>query len=130
MKNKHKSNHNDAQFSGFAKTVSDAVGNAWSFVIALLLIIIWIITGPIFNFSDTWQLIINTGTTIITFLMVFLIQNTQNRETKIINLKIDELIKAKRNADNSSIDLEKLSDEELKYLENEYKKIRSKKTGK
>lgn len=119
MKAKDNSNH----FNNFAKWVSDAVGHSWCFIIALSLVLIWVITGPLFNFSDTWQLIINTGTTIITFLMVFLIQNTQSRDTKILNLKIDELIKAKKNARNSTLDLDKLSDEGLKKLEEEYKKI-------
>ncbi|WP_019217441.1 low affinity iron permease family protein [Legionella tunisiensis] len=110
MKIKDNSNH----FNNFAKRISDAVGRSWCFVIALSLILVWLITGPLFNFSDTWQLIINTGTTIITFLMVFLIQNTQNRDTKILNLKIDELIKSKKNARKSILDLDKLSDEGLK----------------
>ncbi|STX43225.1 Predicted small integral membrane protein [Legionella donaldsonii] len=119
MKAKDDSNH----FNNFAKRVSHAVGHSGSFIIALSLVLIWLVTGPLFHFSDTWQLIINTGTTIITFLMVFLIQNTQNRDTKILNLKIDELIKTKKNARNSILDLDKLSDEDLKKLEEEYKKL-------
>lgn len=119
MNTKDDSNH----FNSFAKQVSHAVGHSGSFIIALSLVLIWLITGPLFHFSDTWQLIINTGTTIITFLMVFLIQNTQNRDTKILNLKIDELIKTKKNARNSILDLDKLSDEDLKKLEEEYKKL-------
>lgn len=101
----------------------DIVGHAWAFIIATALIILWLIIGPFFHFSDTWQLIINTGTSIATFLMVFLIQNTQNRDTKILNLKLDELIKSKKNADNSSIDLGELSDEELKSLEEHYRNL-------
>ncbi|HHF7344976.1 TPA: low affinity iron permease family protein [Legionella feeleii] len=119
MKAKNDSNH----FNNFAKRVSLAVGHSGCFIIALSLVFIWLITGPLFHFSDTWQLIINTGTTIITFLMVFLIQNTQNRDTKILNLKIDELIKTKKNARNSILDLDKLSDEDLRKLEEEYKKL-------
>jgi len=87
------------------------------------LIVVWAASGPTFRFSDTWQLVINTGTTIITFLMVFLIQNTQNRDSRAIHLKLDELIKALRGARNSVIDLERLSDDQLKKLEEEYKKL-------
>ncbi|WED43702.1 low affinity iron permease family protein [Legionella cardiaca] len=110
-------------FAFFAKLASDAMGKEWCFILALSMVIIWIITGPLFKFSDTWQLIINTGTTIVTFLMVFLIQHTQNRDTTILNLKLDELIKANRSASNLTIDLSILSDEELQFLEKEYKKI-------
>ncbi|ASQ45334.1 low affinity iron permease family protein [Legionella clemsonensis] len=127
MKQTQKTPHN--YFARFAKIISDAVGTVWSFLLALLAIVIWTITGPLFHFSDTWQLIINTGTTIITFLMVFLIQHTQNRDTVILNLKLDELIKSHRAANNQSIDLNKLTDEELIALEKEYKKICRKKTG-
>lgn len=124
-KNKKPNNY----FARFAKVISDAMGTVWSFLIALLAIIIWTVTGPLFHFSDTWQLIINTGTTIITFLMVFLIQHTQNRDTVILNLKLDELIKSHKPASNQSIDLNKLTDEELLALEKEYKKICNKRTG-
>ena len=89
-------------------------GSAWSFVVALLIIVIWGATGHIFHYSDTWQLIINTGTTIVTFLMVFLIQNTQNRDSKAVHLKLDELIRAVGGARNTMVDLERMSDEELK----------------
>ena len=109
-----KNNRLSNLFNKFATLSCNLAGSPWSFLIALLFILVWAITGPIFNYSDTWQLIINTGTTIITFLMVFLIQHTQNRDTKILNLKLDELIKSQRNANNSSIDLDKLDDEELK----------------
>lgn len=125
-KNKKKPNN---YFARFAKVISDAVGTVWSFLLALLAIVIWTVTGPLFHFSDTWQLIINTGTTIITFLMVFLIQHTQNRDTVILNLKLDELIKSHKSANNQSIDLNKLTDEELLVLEKEYKKICNKRTG-
>lgn len=116
-------------FNIFAKKVSDVVGSPWTFVLALLIVIIWGVTGRLFNYSDTWQLVINTGTTIVTFLVVFLIQNTQNRDTEIINLKIDELIIAKKGASNHLINLDSLSDIELKELEKEYVKLCNKRTG-
>jgi len=94
-----------------------------AFLGAVGLIVVWATSGPTFRFSDTWQLVINTATTIITFLMVFLIQNTQNRDSRAIHLKLDELIKALRGARNSVIDLERLSDDQLKKLEDEYKKL-------
>lgn len=116
-------------FNLFAKKVSDLVGNAFTFAFALLIVIVWAITGHYFHFSDTWQLVINTGTTIITFLVVFLIQNTQNRDTEILNLKIDELIRSKKGARNEIISLEDLSDAELKELEKAYHEIKNKRTG-
>lgn len=106
-----------------ARKASDVLGSAWAFIIAILIIAVWGITGPMFNFSDTWQLIINTGTTIVTFLMVFLIQNTQNRDAKAVHLKLDELIRAMKGARNRLVDLEKLSDDELKKLEEEFQRI-------
>jgi low affinity Fe/Cu permease len=96
------------------------VGTPIAFVLALLLILVWAATGPLFAFSDTWQLVINTGTTIITFLVVFAIQNTQNRDTKAIELKLDELIKAQKQARNLLLDVEEMTDEELATLEREY----------
>ena len=96
---------------------------AWSFVIALSVIVIWAATGHIFHYSDTWQLIINTGTTIVTFLMVFLIQNTQNRDSKAVHLKLDELIRAIGGARNHLVDLDRLSDNELRQLQQEFKRI-------
>jgi low affinity Fe/Cu permease len=110
-------------FRGFSKRTADLVGTPAAFLAAVGLIVVWAISGPSFHFSDTWQLVINTGTTIITFLMVFLIQNTQNRDSRAIHLKLDELIKALRGARNSVIDLDRLSDEQLKKLEDEYKKL-------
>ena len=110
-------------FRGFSKRTSDLVGTPITFLGAVGLIVVWAASGPTFRFSDTWQLVINTGTTIITFLMVFLIQNTQNRDSRAIHLKLDELIKALRGARNSVIDLERLSDDQLKKLEEEYKKL-------
>lgn len=116
-------------FNFFAKKVSDLVGSALTFILAFLVIIIWIFSGPHFHYSDTWQLVINTGTSVITFLVVFLIQNTQNRDTEILKLQLDELIKSKKGARNTFLSLEELTDEELKTLEKEYLKIKNKKTG-
>jgi low affinity Fe/Cu permease len=111
-------------FRVFARRSSSALGSAWAFVGAVLVILVWIVTGPMFHFSDTWQLVINTATTIITFLMVFLIQNTQNRDAKAVHLKLDELIRALTNARNELVDLENLSDEELTKLEKQFKSMR------
>jgi low affinity Fe/Cu permease len=113
-------------FRIFARKSSLILGSAWAFTIAILIIIAWGITGPAFHFSDTWQLIINTGTTIVTFLMVFLIQNTQNRDSKAMQLKLDELIRALKEARNELVDLEDLSDEDLKKLEMQFKRLRKK----
>lgn len=110
-------------FRKFSSKTSQLVGSSWAFIFATLIIVVWAGTGPIFHYSDTWQLVINTGTTIITFLMVFLIQNTQNRDAKAIHLKLDELIKATKGARNHMMDLDQLSDEQLKKLEEEYKRI-------
>jgi low affinity Fe/Cu permease len=110
-------------FRKFAHKTSEAVGSSWSFLLAILIIVVWAAVGPMFHFSDTWQLVINTSTTIVTFLMVFLIQNTQNRDAKGIHLKLDELIKATAGARDSVIDLDVLSDEQLKHLEEEYKRL-------
>ena len=103
-------------FNSFAAKTSTAAGQPTTFVIAVLIIAVWAITGPMFHYSDTWQLVINTGTTIVTFLMVFLIQNTQNRDTCAIQLKLDELIRANQNARNKMLQLEDLTEEELKQL--------------
>src|SRR5881394_3785687 len=116
-------------FGVFARKASSVLGSAWAFVVALLIIVVWAVTGPTFHYSDTWQLIINTGTTIVTFLMVFLIQNTQNRDAKAVHLKLDELIRALGPARNKLIDLEKLADEDLKNLEMEFEKLRKKAEG-
>jgi low affinity Fe/Cu permease len=116
-------------FGVFARKTSSVLGSAWAFVIAILIIIIWAMTGPAFGYSDTWQLIINTGTTIVTFLMVFLIQNTQNRDAKAVHLKLDELIRALEPARNKLVDLEKLSDDDLKALEKEFETLRQKAEG-
>jgi low affinity Fe/Cu permease len=116
-------------FGIFARQTSTILGTAWAFVVALLVIVVWATTGPTFQYSDTWQLIINTGTTIVTFLMVFLIQNTQNRDAKAVHLKLDELIRALGPARNKLVDLEKLSDDQLKALEGEFEKLRKKAEG-
>jgi low affinity Fe/Cu permease len=113
-------------FRIFARTSSSILGSAWAFITAILIIVVWALTGPMFHFSDTWQLIINTGTTIVTFLMVFLIQNTQNRDAKAVHLKLDELIRAVHGARNRLVDLEKLSDEELTKLEGEFERVHKK----
>jgi low affinity Fe/Cu permease len=110
-------------FRRFAHRTSETVGSAWAFIAAVIVIIAWAVTGPMFGFSDTWQLVINTGTTIITFLMVFLIQNTQNRDAKAIHLKLDELIRSLKGARNGLINLEELSDEELKELQQEFQRL-------
>jgi low affinity Fe/Cu permease len=111
-------------FHKIAQRTSNIVGSAWAFIFALTIIIVWAASGPIFHFSDTWQLVINTGTTIITFLMVFLIQNTQNRDAKVIHLKLDELIRVLEKARNHLVDLEDLSEGELDRLQKEFEKLR------
>src|SRR6478672_11421025 len=111
-------------FRCFAQRSSSVLGSAWAFCAAVLIIVVWLVTGPTFHFSDTWQLIINTATTVVTFLMVFLIQNTQNRDAKAMHLKLDELIRAVTGARNQLVDLENLSDEELKKLEKQFQRLR------
>ena len=111
-------------FHVFAQRSATMLGSAWAFTGAAFVILVWLVTGPTFHFSDTWQLIINTATTIITFLMVFLIQNTQNRDAKAIHLKLDELIRAITGARNQLVDLENLSDEDLKKLEEQFRRLR------
>ena len=112
-----------AWFTRFAKWTARASGRPSTFAVAVLVIAVWAITGPIFGFSDTWQLIINTGTTIITFLMVFLIQNTQNRDAEAIQIKLDELIRRAKGGHNVLLDLEELEDEELSRIRTGYRKI-------
>ena len=111
-------------FRCFAQRSSTLLGSAWAFCGAVLVILVWIVTGPTFHFSDTWQLIINTATTVVTFLMVFLIQNTQNRDAKAMHLKLDELIRAVKGARNQLVDLEELSDDDLKKLEEQFRRLR------
>ncbi|HZT59818.1 MAG TPA: low affinity iron permease family protein [Pyrinomonadaceae bacterium] len=110
-------------FRRFASATSDIVGSSWAFILAVLIIVVWAASGPAFNYSDTWQLVINTGTTIITFLMVFLIQNTQNRDAKAIHLKLDELLRAVEGARTSMANLENMPDEELKRLQEEFRRL-------
>lgn len=112
-------------YSRFAKAASHFCGRPRVFVLAVAVIGVWIITGPMFGFSDTWQLVINTGTTIITFLMVFLIQNTQNRDTEAIQVKLDELIRATKGAHNALLDLEELEEENLDAFRSKYQALAS-----
>ena len=110
-------------FRQFARYTSHLLGSSGAFGAAVVIVLMWGLTGPYFRYSDAWQLAINTGTTIVTFLMVFLIQNTQNRDSRATHLKLDELIKALRGARNSMIDLDRLTDEELRELEAQYKRL-------
>jgi low affinity Fe/Cu permease len=112
-------------FGKFAAIASGWLGSKWAFVVAIGIIAVWAITGPVFHYSDTWQLIINTGTTIVTFLMVFVIQNTQNRDARAINLKLNELIRATEAAGDQMMNIENLSDEELDVLHAKYEVIRA-----
>ncbi|SRR6266480_2177101 len=111
-------------FRVFARHSASVLGSAWAFCAAALIILVWILSGPMFHFSDTWQLVINTATTIVTFLMVFLIQNTQNRDAKAMHLKLDELIRSLKDARNELVNLEELSDEDLKKLEKQFQHMR------
>src|SRR5436190_24267970 len=110
-------------FRKFARRVSHLVGSSWAFMLALLIVAVWLATGPLFHYSDTWQLVINTGTTIITFLIVFLIQNTQNRQDTAIQLKLDELLKGVKGARTSMVNIESLSDEELERLHKQFERL-------
>jgi low affinity Fe/Cu permease len=107
-------------FSRFAKWTARATGRPTTFILAALVVVVWAVTGPLFGFSDTWQLVINTGTTIITFLMVFLIQSTQNRDSEAMQVKLDEIIRAIGNAKNEVLDLEELEEEELDEIRQTY----------
>jgi low affinity Fe/Cu permease len=111
-------------FGRFSATASGLVGSRWAFALAFLTILVWAISGPLYHYSDTWQLVINTGTTIVTFLMVFLIQNTQNRDARAIHLKLNELIRAMDKARDQMIDIEKLTDVELDELGRKYEEIK------
>jgi low affinity Fe/Cu permease len=110
-------------FGRFAKWASNAMGHPAAFATAVLIILVWAAMGPIFGFSDTWQLIINTGTTIVTFLMVFLIQNTQNRETGAIQLKLDDLIRSTKGSHNALLDLEELTQEDIEQIRRLYEQL-------
>ena len=111
-------------FAAFARRTSAIVGSGWAFLIALATVVAWAISGPIFGFFDSWQLVINTGTTIVTFLMVFLIQNTQNRDAHAIHLKLDELIRSSKRARNLLIDLEECTDEEIEAVQRQFRRLR------
>jgi low affinity Fe/Cu permease len=111
------------RFRKFARKTSQFAGSPWIFLLACLVIVAWAALGPAFHYSDTWQLVINTGTTIVTFLMVFLIQNTQNRDTRAVHLKLDELIRALQGARNALVNLEEMSDEELDRLQEEFDRV-------
>src|SRR3954452_9521913 len=110
-------------FRRFAQRTAALMGTSWAFILAVTLIAVWALTGPMFNYSNTWQLIINTSTIIITFLMVFLIQNTQNRDAKAIHLKLDELIKGVKGARTGLVNLEHLSDADLEKLQKEFERL-------
>jgi low affinity Fe/Cu permease len=113
-------------FTNFAKATSRATGRPAAFALAGTVIVVWIVTGPLFHFSDTWQLVINTGTTIVTFLMVFLIQNTQNRDSEALQVKLDELIRAIDGAHNALLDLEELEEDELDRIRLNYSNLAKK----
>lgn len=119
---KKKKTWNDI-FSSFSKMMSNLVGHSMAFAFAVIMIFVWLFSGPFFKFSDTWQLIINTSTTIVTFLIVFLLQHTQNRDTIAIHLKLDEMIRAMTNAHNELVKIEELSDDELRGLLKNYETL-------
>jgi low affinity Fe/Cu permease len=114
---------NRFRFSYIARRIAALAGRPTTFVLAVLLVVLWALSGPVFGYSDTWQLVINTSTTIITFLMVFIIQNTQNRDTEAIQLKLDELIRATQGAHNAMLNLEELEDERLERYRTSYRKL-------
>lgn len=116
-------------FHRLAHRVAHIVGSPWSFVLAVIVVVVWVLTGPVFRYSDSWQLVINTGTTIVTFLIVFLIQNTQNRDAQVMQLKLDELIRAVRSARTELVDMESLSDEELHRLQHQFEQLRQRAAG-
>ena len=115
--------NSESRFTRFAKWAARAAGRPATFIIAVLLIVVWAISGPIFGFGDTWQLVINTSTTIITFLMVFLIQNTQNRDTEALQIKLDELIRAVKGASNELLDMEELDEKRLDKIRRSYEQL-------
>src|SRR4051812_11653315 len=118
--------HKSSIFSRFSRHVSAISGRPSTFAFAVMIIVAWAITGPLFGFSDTWQLVINTGTTIVTFLMVFLIQNTQNRDTEALQVKLDELLRVTKGAHVALLDLEELDDKELDHIRLGYEKLAAK----
>lgn len=112
-----------SRFVSLARWIANKSGQPGTFILAVLVVLVWAITGPLFHFSDTWQLVINTGTTIVTFLMVFLIQNTQNRDTQALQVKLDELIRVMKDARNELIASENLEESELEQLKNEFEEV-------
>jgi low affinity Fe/Cu permease len=110
-------------FRKFSSATAGAVGSSWAFIVAAVVVVVWAVLGPIYGFSNTWQLVINTGTTIVTFLMVFLIQNTQNRDSKAVHLKLDELLRGVKGARTSMVDLEDLPDDEIARLKQEFAEL-------
>jgi low affinity Fe/Cu permease len=125
MAEEKRSNRLGDHFQVFSTKMSFLVGTKWAFFASVLIIVVWAVLGPTFHYSNTWQLVVNTATTIVTFLMVFLIQNTQNRDARAIHLKLDELIHSLRHAHNDMISIEHLSDKELEVLAENYEKIRA-----
>ena len=121
---RHQNREGRLSFGAIARWASSTLGSGRAFMVACVLVLAWALTGPLFGFSDTWQLVINTGTTIVTFLMVFLIQNTQNRDARAIHLKLDELIRSINEARNKLIDLENCSDEDLDRVQREFERLR------
>ena len=117
---------NPGAFEKFATVITRKTGSTGAFITACAIVLIWIVTGPLFNYSDTWQLFINTGTTIVTFLMVFLIQNTQNRETRIVALKLDELLRGVEGARTGLVELDHMSDDDLELVRQEFARMRDK----
>jgi low affinity Fe/Cu permease len=118
-------NKKKSLFTRFAKAASRYTGHPYAFMLAALTIVVWALTGPLFNFNDTWQLVINTGTTIVTFLMVFLIQNTQNRDTAAMQIKLDEIIRSMEGAHNALLDLEELEEVDIERLRGDYCELAS-----
>jgi low affinity Fe/Cu permease len=112
-----------ARFTRFANRTAHAAGTPWAFLLAAVVIVVWAFTGPAFHYSDTWQLVINTGTTVVTFLMVFLIQNTQNRDSEAMQVKLDELIRVIEGGHNALLDLEELEEEELDAIRADYREL-------
>jgi low affinity Fe/Cu permease len=115
----------EGRFQFCSKIIAHAVGSPWAFLLAVATILVWVASGPVFPYSDTWQLVINTSTTIVTFLIVFLIQNTQNRDTCAVHLKLDELLRAVEGARIGLVSLENLTDEELDRLQKEFERIKN-----
>jgi low affinity Fe/Cu permease len=113
-------------FRSFAEKTARAVGSPWAFTVALLIVVLWALSGPVFGFSDSWQPVINTGTTIVTFLIVFLIQNTQNRESRVVHLKLDELLRGVEGARLSFASLDKMTDAELDDVQKEFERLHEK----